>query len=262
MQETKTQDQPAILFVHGAWHCPEHYTDLVKAVNQKGFLVVIPRLPSMNGDKPPTKGLADDIICFHHEASKLLEAGHRVLVLSHSYGGIVSTNALTSDLSISARQKAGKPGGIIHLVYMCAFLPQKGESIKSIIASSGALLDIDVDANGNAMPKNPLEAFYGDLPAARAEHWAQMLVTHPISAHVMETTTTAWESFPMTYLFCEDDQAVTFRRQKEMVQAVRDAGIDGIRTELFKASHSPFLSAPDEVAAAVQRAWDAQMVLL
>ncbi|KAI9662212.1 MAG: hypothetical protein M1821_008378 [Bathelium mastoideum] len=247
--------QSAVLLVHGAWHLPEHYARLGKAITDAGFLVIIPRLPSMNGDKPPTKGLVDDIAAIKKEASDLVEKGHPLLVLCHSYGGIVGTNALSSDLSIIQRQKTGRKGGIVHVVYMCAFMPQIGDTIAKVIANSGALLKFDIDQEGNSIPQNPVEAFYGDLPKNDAREWAKKLLTHPISAHTTETENTAWKYFPITYLYCELDHAITFQRQEDMVKAAVDSGAQ-LRAENYKASHSPYLSIPTDMAKAVKRAWN------
>ena len=51
----------------------------------------------------------------------LADAGYPIVLLMHSYGGIVGSNAL-KDLSLIERKRAGPPGGVVHLIYMVAFI--------------------------------------------------------------------------------------------------------------------------------------------
>jgi hypothetical protein len=44
---------------------------------------------------------------------------------------------------------------------------------------------------------------------------------------------------------CEDDQAIPAFAQDAMIQGVKEAGAE-IEVQRIKASHSPFLSRPDE----------------
>lgn len=50
---------------------------------------------------------------------------HKVLVLAHSYGGIVASEAITMDLYIATSQDSRK--GVAYIVYLSAWLLQPGE---------------------------------------------------------------------------------------------------------------------------------------
>jgi hypothetical protein len=63
-------------------------------------------------------------------------------------------------------------------------------------------------------------------------------------------TYAGWRDIPSTYLYCLQDQAIPIEAQRGMVA---ESGVQ-FRTETFDASHSPFLSMPDKVAAAVRKA--------
>ena len=65
-------------------------------------------------------------------------------------------------------------------------------------------------------------------------------------------TYAAWRDVPSTYLYCLQDAAIPIEIQKAMVEGT--ASGTGIKTETVDASHSPFLSKPDEVTAAIRRA--------
>ena len=255
---TDDSSTPTVLLVHGAWHSPSiHYEKLVKGLGLAGFSVEAPKLPTINGDKPPTKTLWDDVSFVQQKARAFVESGRNVLVLAHSYGGIVATNAFTEELSYKKRHQEGSSGGIVQLVYLCAFMPQIGESVSTIFTDSGAVLEFNVDEQGCAIPKNPIEAFYADVALDEAKFMADNLIIHPIEAHATGATNTAWLHYPITYIYCELDQAIVISRQQDMVKAVQDAGISKIRTTTLKASHSPFLSDLQRAIEEVRLGWNA-----
>ena len=132
--------------MHGAWHTPDHFSAFTFALERAGFLIVAPRLPSVNGDKPPTKTFTDDVDTIRREAKNIIDQGHQFVFLGHSHGVMVITNALTPEYSIPARQENRHPGGVIHLVYTCAWLLRMGESIMDYhIPGSGTILDVARD---------------------------------------------------------------------------------------------------------------------
>lgn len=57
----------------------------------------------------------------------------------------------------------------------------------------------------------------------------------------------AWKNIPVSYLVCEDDQALLVQGQDGMIEIVRGKGVE-VEVTRLKASHSPFLSMPDETA--------------
>ena len=71
----------------------------------------------------------EDAAVIRAEATKLVEAGKDVIVLMHSYGGVVGTEAIHEDLSKSSRQAKGLSGGVTSLLYMCAFVLPVGASL-------------------------------------------------------------------------------------------------------------------------------------
>lgn len=52
-----------------------------------------------------------------------------MILVMHSYGGMVGTEAVTEEMSKIYRRKKGLKGGVVKLLYMAAFLLRKGESL-------------------------------------------------------------------------------------------------------------------------------------
>lgn len=90
-----------MVFVHGAWHIPQHYQEVMDQ-KERGFTDVhCPRLPSATELLPPpsTANLERDTISIKGAIKALIEDGRDVIVLMDSYEGVVGSNALDSLLA-------------------------------------------------------------------------------------------------------------------------------------------------------------------
>lgn len=65
------------------------------------------------------------------------EEEREVLIVLHSYGGVVGTEATDASLSAKYHAAQGKNGGVVRLVYMCAFILPSNASLGD--AFGGAL---------------------------------------------------------------------------------------------------------------------------
>ncbi|KAJ8117549.1 hypothetical protein ONZ43_g4184 [Nemania bipapillata] len=108
--------RPVILIASASCHTPNHYGKLTKLLREAGFEAQVPQLPSSNGARPPNADLASDTDLFVSHVVKLADSGQNIAVLTHSYGGMVATNALYG-LSTGPRAAAGLSGGVSHLIY-------------------------------------------------------------------------------------------------------------------------------------------------
>ena len=76
----------------------------------------------------------DDAALIRSELSKLVEGeGRNVIVVMHSYGGIVGTEAVDASLAKKPREEKGLPGGVLRLLYMTALLLPIGASLGSAV---------------------------------------------------------------------------------------------------------------------------------
>lgn len=118
---------PTIVFAPGAWHDPSCF-DLVAAdLNSHGYVTEGITYPSV-GAEPPSKGLPDDAVAARAVLERLADEGKEIVLVVHSYGGLVGANAV-EDLGYRQRARAGKKGGVIMFVYLSAFVVAKGTSL-------------------------------------------------------------------------------------------------------------------------------------
>lgn len=136
--------KPTVLFVHGSWHSPAHFKPIMDLFKASNFPVSCPALPT-NGSAP-TVNMYADAECIRSELSKLInDEGKDVVLVLHSYGGIVGTQAAHEDFNKAVRKGRGLAGGILRILYMCAFLLPLGNSLGS--AFGGQLppfIDVEV----------------------------------------------------------------------------------------------------------------------
>ena len=137
---TTNSEKPTIILVQGSFQLPLVYESLVKGLISSGYPTTIPQLPSCsNTDSPQfaNVSLVDDALAVRHELTRQIEYnGKTVMVVMHSYGGLVGSEAIPKEFSYSARQAQGLPGGVIHLFYFTAFVLGEGQSVLGAFGES------------------------------------------------------------------------------------------------------------------------------
>lgn len=79
----------------------------------------------------------DDARCIRDELVKLVDEEHKdVIVVAHSYGGVVATQAVEQRFAKKIRENEGRKGGVVRLVYMCAFLLEVGQILPGAVGGS------------------------------------------------------------------------------------------------------------------------------
>ena len=129
--------KPVVLFVHGSWHSPAHFKPVTDLFQSKGYRTVCPCLPTFNPPKP-TVALPDDAACIGSELKKLIEDEQEdVIVAMHSYGGVVGTEAVKAEWGKQPRQLKAQRGGVLRLLYLCAFVLPPNASLASALGYIG-----------------------------------------------------------------------------------------------------------------------------
>src|SRR6476469_3466454 len=112
--------KPTIVLVHGAWADGSSWNAVSTELQGQDFTVLTP--PNL------LRGVAGDS---GYVASFLAQrTSGPVILVGHSYGGVVITNAGTGG------------GDVRALVYVNAFIPEIGESVFDILGGSGSALDV------------------------------------------------------------------------------------------------------------------------
>lgn len=123
--------KPSIVIVPGAWQIPPSWTNFTTKLENAGYETSLVTLPSVGIS---LTGLDADRAAAQAVIDPLLEDGKEVVILSHSLGGFISSNAV-EDRGIAARSAAGKSGGVIQLIYLAAFMAPVGYSLYNLMGN-------------------------------------------------------------------------------------------------------------------------------
>jgi pimeloyl-ACP methyl ester carboxylesterase len=185
----------------------------------------------------PTNSLADDV-----QVTRRVIAAQNgpVVLVGHSYGGVVITEAGT-DPRVEA------------LVYIAAFAPDTGESVLSLIKDpppDAPVPPILPPQDGFLLLDKARFAasFAGDLDPAKAAFMADAQVPGGVEALASAVTTPAWRSKPTWYLVATDDRMIPPPAQRFMAERA------GATVVEVAASHSVYMSQPAAVASLIEQA--------
>lgn len=124
--------RPALVIVPGNFSLPRFWSAIQRSVEDKGYPVEVVPLQSSREERiDPAPGLADDVKEAQLVLNKHINQGKDVVMLMHSYGGMVGTEA-TRGLSRNEREKAGLKGGITRLIFLAAIFAPPGKSTRGL----------------------------------------------------------------------------------------------------------------------------------
>jgi pimeloyl-ACP methyl ester carboxylesterase len=231
---TQSGSKPTVVLVHGAWADSGSWDGVVASLQRDGYTVDVP--PN------PLRGLPDDAA---YLAAFLHSVAGPIVLVGHSYGGAVITNAATGNAGVKA------------LVYVDAFIPAEGETVGQLVSERpGSCVVGDPTQIFNLVPypgappgavdayvKPSLfpSCFANDLPASRAAVLAS--TQRPVSTATLAQPSgpPAWLEIPSWALVGTADHVIPPAEQRFMAERA-DA-----RIVRLNASHLPMISQPDAV---------------
>ncbi len=225
-----TITKPSIVLVHGAWADGTSWQHVIPLLERDGYTVTAVQntLTSLSDDVATTKRVID--------AQK-----GSVIVVGHSYGGIVITGAAAGNPNVQA------------LVYIAAFAPEAGETLSELnakYAASPLIKAVAPDAAGFlSINREEFRAVFAH-DASIAEALIMAATQKPIASVAFEQAVdhVAWKTIPSWYLVSQEDQAIPPELQRFMAKRM------GAKTTEIKASHVPFISHPSEVVKMIEAA--------
>jgi pimeloyl-ACP methyl ester carboxylesterase len=213
---------PTLVLVHGAWHGSWCWEPLVDALGDVPVQTV--DLPSVGKDPGALGDLYADAEAVRAALSSI---GGPTVVLGHSYGGAVITEAVTADSNVA------------HLIYLCAFLLDRGESLLGAVGGTPPpWWDIRGD---RVLVQTPEDIFYNDVSPELTARSVARISAHSLAAFDQPLTNAGWNAVPSTYIIAEQDQAIPLFAQEAMAQRAGEV----LRMDT---GHSPFLSQPEALA--------------
>ena len=230
--------RPTIVLEHGAWADTSSWAGVIRRLQADGYTVYAPPNP-LQGLNYDSAFLAD----FLHSIS-----GPIVLV-GHSYGGAVITNAATGDAQVKA------------LVYVDAFAPAQGQTLAQLLASVPG--SCAVPANLNVVPFPGAPSGAGDayitqsafpscmangLPAGEAQVLAVTQLPIATTALTQPSGVPAWQAIPSWAVVGTADHAIPPALQLAMAENAH------ARITEVTAPHLSMISDPGVVTSVILQA--------
>ena len=223
------------VLVHGAWQ-GEWAWELVKPqLEAFGHTVVTLDLPGSGKDMTPSQNVTlDSYVTAVSDAIK--QQNEKVILVGHSMGGIVITQ--TAELI---------PNKIDKLVYLCAFLPQNGESLGSKLdGEAGPQFSINEnDMTAELIPELTEQTFLNATEnAAMKESSFKQMRPQPLGPFQQEIKISAENFGTIDRIYIETtlDRAIPIDFQRRM-----NTETPCTKIITLEADHSPFLSKTSEL---------------
>jgi pimeloyl-ACP methyl ester carboxylesterase len=228
--------KPTIVLVHGAFADSSGWNGVITKLNSDGYRTVA--APN------PLRGVANDAATV---ASVLKAIEGDIVLVAHSYGGMVITQAADGQANVKA------------LVYVDGFMPEIGENgfdlagkfPGSVVADSLAVVPLTADVQDAYIQTDKFHsAFAADVPEDVAKLMAATQRPLTIQGGYEPATAAAWKAIPTFSIWGSDDLIIPaglHAFQAERAKAVKAVEIKG-------GSHALMVSHPADVAAVIEEA--------
>jgi pimeloyl-ACP methyl ester carboxylesterase len=223
--------RPTVVLVHGGFVDGSGWRGVYDRLKADGHRVLVVQNPtlSLDGDVAATKLVLDDI-------------DGPVVLVGHSYGGVVIT-------------EAGTDPRVAGLVYIAAFAPDRGESVNTLIADppAGAPVPPILPPRDGFLFLDRArfhDSFAGDLSNEDAAFMADSQVPWGVDALGGAVSDPGWRSKPSWYLVSTDDRMIPPPAQRAMAERA------GASVTEVSGSHAVYVSEPRAVADLINAAVD------
>jgi pimeloyl-ACP methyl ester carboxylesterase len=228
-QEKAGEPVKSVVLVHGGFVDGSGWADVYKILIKDGYKVTIVQ--------NPTNSLADDVAVTKRA---IAAADGKVILVGHSYGGVVVS-------------EAGTDPKVAGIVYIAAFAPDKGESVSSLIANPvpGAPVPPILPPKDGYLFLDSAkfaDSFAADVRPDVARFMADSQVPWGVEALSGAVTSPAWKVKPSWYLVASEDKMIPPAAQRMM------AARAGAKVTEAAGSHAIYVSKPAAVAAVIEEA--------
>lgn len=227
--------KPTIVLVHGAFADSSSWNEVVSRLQAKGY--------SVTALANPLRGVKSDS---EYVQSALRAIPSPVVLVGHSYGGLVISNAASGNKNVKA------------LVYVAAYAPEPGESAVALSSrfpgrTPGALTPVDVPGGVKDLyvQHDKFHAlFAADVPEPIAKRMAS--TQRPVTEAALNepSVASAWKTTPSYFVYGKEDRTIPPAAHAFMAERAHPKETVAVRG----ASHVVMISNPDVVVKLIERA--------
>jgi pimeloyl-ACP methyl ester carboxylesterase len=220
-----------LVLVHGAWHDGAGFATFQEELEKLGIPSHTVELTSVATADQPIGDMYRDAELVRKTVDAI---GRDCFVLGHSYGGLSLTEGLVGATNVKG------------LIFLTAFVLDQGETLFAACGSVDPVWWRRNSENTRLTADTPVDVFYNTTPKEIANKAALRLRTQSLEAFNQPIRGVSWKEIDSTYIICEKDNAIPLFAQEAMSQRCT-------RAVRINTDHSPFLSAPKELAELIKR---------
>jgi pimeloyl-ACP methyl ester carboxylesterase len=216
-----------IVLVHGAFADGSGWRAVSDILTDDGYSVSIVQEPETS--------LEDDVAA---TTRVIKQAGGPVVLVGHSYGGVVVT-------------QAGNDPEVKALVYISAVAPDANEKPSDLRSKFAPVTNNVVKSSDGFLTINQAtfhDDFAADVPKADADYMARSQVPISEKAVTASVSEAAWHSKPSWYAVATNDHKINPDLERFMAKRA------GSTTVEIDGSHAIYVSQPKAVAALIEQA--------
>ncbi|KAI0468436.1 Alpha/Beta hydrolase protein [Xylaria cf. heliscus] len=235
---------PLVVIVPGAFGTPAGFDKMIPYLN--GLQTRPGGYPSCNPPDPMNANCSDDIAALRSTLISLLDQQRDLVILAHSYGGIVAGGA-AKDLDRDRRNAQGYTSAVIGLIYVAGNITLDGECLLDIVGRAyPPFIKSHKPSKGLALIEPAMEILYNDCePDPELE---KSVIPHALQAFETKASAPAWRDKGFdgrrTYIRTANDHCNP--------SFLQDAWIEksGVHWNVvnFETGHMPFVSQPEALA--------------
>jgi hypothetical protein len=245
--------KPVFILLHGAWHTPACWSRLIPLLNAQGYETHAPHLPSsILPGAAPTPSRSADISVIRTLVTQLAQDSSRdIIIVAHSNSGITAGTALR-DLSKKECTEKGWTGGVVKMVYICAFLVPEGFAQCKPGTDQGLIPEMRVNTTAQTVtvaPEDVKAVMYQDVSDEECAEIAKTLVPQSLGPFYEETDYAAWRVIDTTFVVTLGDRESTVLAAEWMVKTAMESEPTAVKKVVRReVGHASFWSQPEWTA--------------
>jgi pimeloyl-ACP methyl ester carboxylesterase len=216
---TTNPNNMSIVLVHGVWVDGSSWSKVIPLLQNAGHKVIAVQLP--------LQSLSDDVATVKRAIDLV---GGPVILVGHSYGGFVITNAAYNNPNVKG------------LVYIAAFAPNEGQSLSNFVDTTKLPKVVDSGGFIYINPDNFRQLFAQDIDPAETKVMAATQKPANPAIFTEKSGPPAWKQIPSWYQVSENDHAIPPDAERMFAKQINATTI------LLTSSHVSPVSHPNEVA--------------
>ncbi|KAJ5287688.1 Alpha/Beta hydrolase protein [Penicillium angulare] len=241
---------PVIVIVPGAFGTPEGFDGLKPYLTKAGYTTHSGAYPSCNPSDPANVSSAQDIAFLRNNVllPLLNEEGKDVVIIAHSYGGVVAGGA-AKELSKETRRAQGQGTGVVGLIYVVGNITLEGESLLTAVGGAyPPFIKVNKPSQGLSLIEPAMDILYNDCDRALEPELEKLMQPHGLQAFETPATAPAWAERAF------DGRRAYVRTLEDCCNPsfLQDMWLEksNVKWEVvdFKTGHMPFVSHPQALA--------------